>query len=271
LEVKHTDSVLQRWFRPKVGRSESWGGGSARTSPSVWLAERTMPGRQALWIAIAVGALFCFLAGGLGGKAAIPAILICEVFFAFLIKLWLAAVAPLSLNTSRRNGALELLLCTPVPTADIVRGHVDALYGFFLAPALMISVGFTIVGMLGLGIAQVWQNQVPGDASPLAYGIFWLVMFILDLHALAYAGLWFGLTNARADRAIAKTAFAVLLLPWITLVVPIVGCLGILIWPVFWIHWASGKLTRQFRDEAATHFAAGADDSGWWPWSRRRS
>lgn len=270
LEAKHTDTWLQRAFRPKVGRSETWGGGSARTSPSVWLAERTMPGRQALWILIAAGALFCFFAGWFGGKFAIPCILVCEIFFAFLIKLWLAAVAPLSLNTSRRNGALELLLCTPVPSADIVRGHVDALFGFFLAPALMISVGFTIIGMMGVGLAQFSQTQLP-DPSPLAFGIFWLVLFILDLHALAYAGLWFGLTNARVDRAIAKTAFTVLLLPWITLAIPILGCLGMLVWPIFWIYWASGKLTKRFRDEAATHFAAGADDSGWWPWPRRRS
>ena len=265
LEPKHTDTWLQRAFRPQVDRSESWGGGSARTSPSVWLAERTMPGRQALWILIALGALFCFFAGWLGGKAAIPCILGCEVFFGFLIKLWLSAVAPMSLSASRRNGALELLLCTPVPSADIVRGHVDALYGFFLAPALMISVGFSIVGMLGVGFAQIIQSRLPGDASPLTYGIFWFILFILDLHALAYAGLWFGLTNARVNRAIGKTVFAVMLLPWITLVIPFAGVIGVLAWPIFWIYWASGKLAKRFREEAAIQHAAGADDSGWWP------
>jgi ABC-type Na+ efflux pump permease subunit len=192
---------------------------------------------------------------------AVPIILGCIVFFAFLIKLWLAAVAPLSLNSARRNGALELLLCTPVSPHDLVRGQVDALYGYFLAPALIIAGGFTVFGIVGLGLAQ--NAAIGDDTWPMVYGVFWFVLAFLDFHALAYAGLWFGLTNARVDRAIAKTVFVVLLLPLITLVIPIAGLIGILAWPILWISWASGRLKKRFREEAAEHFSATADESGW--------
>jgi hypothetical protein len=266
LEANHVENKWQRWLRPNVARSESWDGASARTSPPVWLAERTLPGRRALWILITVGLLISFLGGWFGGRLAVPIILGSIVFFAFLIKLWLAVVAPLSLNNARRNGALELLLCTPVSPHDLVRGQVDALYGYFLGPALIIAGGFTIFGILGLGLAQ--RAALGSELWPMVYGVFWFVLAFLDFHALAYAGLWFGLTNARVDRAIGKTVFVVLLLPLITLVIPIVGVIGILAWPIFWISWSSAKLKRRFREQASEQFSATADESGWLPWSR---
>jgi ABC-type transport system involved in cytochrome c biogenesis permease component len=267
LEVKHTESWWQRWLRPRVGRAESWGGATSRTSPAAWLAERTLPGQRVLWILIGVGAVTCFLVGCFAGRRAVSIILICEVFFGYLIKLWLAAVAPQSINSSRRSGALELLLCTPMSPPDLVRGQVDALYGYFIGPALVTAIGFTIAGITGIGVGQNFGKMSP-DSSPLIFGIVWLISFLLDMHALAYMGLWFGLTNARLDRAIAKTVFTVLILPWITLVVPIVGCIGVIGWPLFWINWASRRLNRRFREETATLFSPEGERSGWLPWSR---
>ena len=60
-----------------------------------------------------------------------------------------------------------------------------------------------------------------------------------------------------------------LVLPWLTMIIPVIGCLGMIGWPVFWIYWSSGKLKKRFRDEAVKHFSTGADDSGWFPWSRK--
>lgn len=83
LEVKHTESWWQRWLRPRVGRAESWGGATSRTSPAVWLAERTLPGQRVLWILIGVGAVTCFLVGCFAGRRAVSIVLICEVFFGY--------------------------------------------------------------------------------------------------------------------------------------------------------------------------------------------
>lgn len=267
LEATNADSWLQQWLRPHPGRAESWNGTTAQTSPTTWLAVRTLPGRRALWVLITLGAVICFLLGFFAGRHAVMSILACEVFFAYLIKLWLASVAPQSFNSSRRNGALELLLCTPLSPTSLVRGQVDALFGYFLAPALIVAIGFTLSGIIGMGLGHNAAG-LKADSSPFMMGLFWLVSFLFDLYALAYVGLWFGLTNARVDRAIAKTVFAVLILPWLTIVVPIIGCLGMIGWPLYWTHWASRRLDRRFRHEASTVFALDEERSGWLPWSR---
>jgi ABC-type transport system involved in cytochrome c biogenesis permease component len=268
LEVKNQENWLQRLLRPRPVRAESWGGGTSQSSPAVWLAARTLPGQRVLWILVGSGAAVCFLIGCFAGGAAIPAMLMCEVFFAYLIKLWLAAVAPQSLNMSRRNGALELLLCTPLTPQELVRGQVDALYNYFIGPALAIAAVFPIASILGLSFGQNTIGM-KADASLFALGLFWFIFFVLDLHALAYAGLWNGLTHARVDRAITKTVFAVLILPWITVVIPVAGCLGMIGWPIFWMNWASKRLNNRFREEASTQFSVEGDKSGWLPWSRK--
>lgn len=263
LEAAHSNTTLQRWMRPTPGRSETWGGASSRSSPAVWLAERTLPGRKWLWGLLMTGLVGCFCAGMFAGQWAVMTIFVCEVVLGVAILLWAAAVAPLSLNSSRRNGALELLLCTPMSPQDIVRGQVDALYGYFMAPALIVAAGYAIVGGIGMGLAN--NSGFDSEGGIFAYGLFWFVYFVLNLHALAYTGLWNGLTNARVDRAIGKTVFAVLILPWITLVVPVLGCLGLVGWPVFWLYWASGRLNKRFRAESVKQFSA-AQESGWLPW-----
>ena len=105
----------------------------------------------------------------------------------------------------------------------------------------------------------------------MVFGFGWFLMFFLDFHALAYAGLWFGLTTARVDLAIAKTVFFVLLVPWITLVIPIVGVIGILGWPIFWISWASARLNKRFREESTEASSASDRNSGWVPWQASRT
>jgi len=268
LETSHHDGWFQRWLRPASGQSESWGGVSAKSSPSVWLAERTLPGQRLLWCIIGSGMLVSFLIGCLGGRGAVAMILLCEVFFAWFIKLWVAAVAPLSLNNAHRSGALELLLVTPVQAEELIRGQVDALYGYFIGPALVLAVGFPAFGLAGLALSRNTLS-LTADASLFTLGIFWIILFVIDLHALAYAGLWFGLTDARVDRAISKTVFSVMVLPILTLIVPVVGLIGILGWPIFWINWASGRLNRRLREEAGASVALESGPSGWLPWSRR--
>ena len=217
---------------------------------------------------MSLGAVVCFLIGWLANRGAVPMILLAEVFFAYLIKLWVAAVAPQSINMSRRSGALELLLCTPLTPQELVRGQVDALYNYFMLPALVIALGLPLAGVAGMSAAHPGV-AMKDEIAFFALGLPWMFLFVLDFHALAYVGLWNGLTHARVDQAITKTVFAALILPWITVVIPIAGCVGMIGWPVFWMNWASKRLNNRFREEAATQFSVEGDKSGWLPWSRK--
>jgi ABC-type transport system involved in multi-copper enzyme maturation permease subunit len=267
LEVKNIEHWWHRLLRPRVDRIQGWGGASAQSSPGVWLAERTLPGQRLLWMLTGAGLAVCFIIGLVGGKAAMPIVFGWQITFALVLKLWLAAVAPQAFNNSKRSGALELLLCTPLTPREIVRGQMDAIYASFIGPALATGMGFTVAGMIGRAVTS-GGRAFDNEAALFVFGVFWFLSFLLDLHALAYMGMWYGLTTARADRAVGKTIFAVLVLPWLTVVVPFLGCLGMVVWPFIWISWASKRLDVRFREEAMVALDA-TDDSGWLPWKQR--
>jgi ABC-type transport system involved in multi-copper enzyme maturation permease subunit len=247
---KHGTTWWQVLLRPSGGRSEVWGGTSGRDDPAVWLAERTMPGRKALWALISIGGGLCLLAGIFGQTFSVIAVITAQLAAGFLLKLWTAALAPQSLGSARRSGALELILCTPISADRVVRGQVDALVGYMFSPALFTAVGFPLALTVGGMIGQN-QSALEGAVPLLPFGMFWFMTFILDMHALIYVGLWLGLSEAKAETAVAKTAFRVLLLPLATLIIPIAGLAGLLIWPWFWINWAARKLRQELRAVAA--------------------
>jgi hypothetical protein len=120
------------------------------------------------------------------------------------------------------------------------------------------------MGFVG-GIVSGNEDAMSAVAPVIGVWFVWFVFFLIDMFALAYVGLWFGLTEPRPGIAAAKTAIYVLVLPWVTMVVPLFGCLGIVIWPIFWIIWASRRLDRRFRDEVGRQLAAEVSRSGWWP------
>ena len=81
----------------------------------------------------------------------------------------------------------------------------------------------------------------------MAFWLVWLFFFVADLFAIGYTGLWFGLTEQHPGTAITKTVTWVILVPWVTVVIPFFGCLAWVFWPVFWIVRSSGRLNKEFR------------------------
>jgi ABC-type transport system involved in multi-copper enzyme maturation permease subunit len=225
-----------------------------RENPAQWLARRTCPTLMLLWGIILVGSAVCFLLGAFGSGLSLKVIMGVQIFLGVLLKLWLAALAPQAINSARQSGALELLLCTPIKPRKIVRGQIDALIAYFLPPALALGAGLPLATILG---GAVGDNAELTAATKMIVpiGLFWFLFFLIDAFALAYAGLWFGLSTHRVEGAVTKTAFAVLFLPWLTVVLPVIGKLGLFLWPVFWIYWASQRLKRDFRLQVAEQYS----------------
>jgi hypothetical protein len=222
-----------------------------RENPAFWLAKRMFPGRMLLWGSIAMGSLSCFLLGAFGSGLSLKVILGVQIFLGVLIKLWMAAMAPQSIHHTRHSGALEMLLCTPILPRKIIRGQIDALMAYFLPPALAIGAGLPLAAILG---GAIGANGEMAAITPIIVpvGVFTFLFFAIEAFALAYAGLWFGLSTHRLEGAIAKTAFAVLFLPWLTVILPVIGKLGLFLWPIFWICWASRRLRRDFLSRASS-------------------
>ena len=236
-------------LKPTMGLSESWGGQSAETFPPTWLAEKNLPARKILWLLLAAASGLAFVLGAFFGVPGVVGAFAVQFLLGFLIKFWVAALAVQPLNIARRTGALELLLCTPISPDAWVRGQMDALRAYFFAPGLLVAFGPVICG--SLGSAFFFPKSTGEEIVPfMVYGVFWFLLFQLDLNALCYTGLWFGLTEAQTPRAVTKTLFRIMVLPWLTLLIPLLGFLGLLIWPWVWMEWSAKKLKLQLKEQA---------------------
>lgn len=251
--IQSSSGWWQRLMRPTIGLRDSWGG-TPSDDPAAWLGERTLPGRKMLWILLGTAALASFLVGTVMGNKSVFVVIPMQIAFGLLIKLWIAVLAVQPFNSARRNGAFELLLCTPVTPQSLVRGQMDALRAYFFAPGIISAIGLPLANFLGIvfflpDLSKI--QMIPG----IVFGLLWFTVFLLDLNALAYAGLWFGLTESHLPQAVSKTVFRILILPWITAIVPILGALGILLWPWIWMAWAEKNLRKHFHREAANPFS----------------
>jgi len=259
--IRKPSDFWQRLMRPTIGLRNSWGG-TPSDDPAAWLGERTLPGRKVLWILLGLVALAAFLLGLFLGNKLMFFLPLLQIVFGLLVKLWMAVLAVQPFNAARRNGNFELLLCTPVSPASLVTGQINALRAYFFVPGFLTAIGVPLIGFLGVSFFQPdvpEREMIPG----LVFGLGWFLIFLIDMNALAYAGLWFGLTEPHLPQAVSKTVFRILILPWITLIVPIAGALGVFLWPWFWLAWADRKLNKHFHEEASNPFPAESGRPGW--------
>ena len=127
------------------------------------------------------------------------------------LRYWLAGEATRALAEQRKTGALELLLSTPLTVSEILRGHWLALKRQFIGPVLLILV-----------VESLFMLASAKEAVPDEERMFWfslwiggMLMFVADLVALYWIGLWHGLTARNPLRAIGASLARVLLVPWI--------------------------------------------------------
>jgi hypothetical protein len=247
------ESWWGRATAPRFHPASSWNPNRLTVDPGRWLAERTLPGRRLIWCVVWAVAAVCFAAAALGGGAGFGVAIGLQFASFVLLLLWLAVLAPQSLNESRRTGALELLLCTPLTPRAIVLGQIETLVSYFSGPVLLATIGTTLFIVLGGGLGGGGRDFDRGVVL-IPSMMVWLILFILQLYAVGYAGLWFGLTQPRPGQAAARTVLLVIVLPWVSMIVPVLGCVGIFGWPIFWQVWASRRLDQRFRAVVAGQF-----------------
>lgn len=140
------------------------------------------------------------------------------VFVAGLwLKLRLAMAACRHLHEHRRSGALELVLCTAQTPWLIVKGNLAGLRRQFLPPVTAV-----LVAAMLLLVAAIGQERGV-EALELTWMFGGLVaMVALDLWALAWGGMWLGLSSPRYVRALVRTIWWALVLPWVAFLVSVI-------------------------------------------------
>jgi hypothetical protein len=172
---------------------------------------------------------------------------------------------------TQRNGELELLLSTPLGARDIVSGNWRALCQPLRGAWLLI--GFLIIVEL---VSSPGVAAAPSSFWALFQRIMAPIIRVLDIIALCWMGMWFGLRARRPLLIIGWTVGLVVGVPWVITYLLIIWIsladstawgsdqmswllwFWFIAWPilnvvkdVFFIRWAAHKLRAELRTTAS--------------------
>jgi len=224
--------------------------------PLLWLAVRDRWQLRFTWCVMAIGlavlswSLFYYRDWGL-----LVAASYLQILFGFALMLWMASQASRFFVEGIRTGALELILVTPVVPAQIIRSQWKALFRAFFVPALLLIVVNTagtwyVIHDMQKNMAKMKSPSSAGfdfagmQIATLCVGV---VKLAGNLAAVAWFGMWMGMTTRKTSLAVFKTICFVIVIPAIVLAFGqgmimatlMVGKLMSFRWP-FWISIAIG-------------------------------
>jgi len=180
-------------------------------NPCLWLGARQRWKPALVWLFLFAGSAL-WLAGLIQWKDEWleEGVYIFIAFTAHLfLKLWVASEACQRFGPDRRNGALELVLSTPLTVKEIVHGQMLALRRQFLRPVcfiLLVDAVFLIDGLTRSASDRTWFFWL---------GLVGIATFLVDLWTLAWLGMWIGLIAKHPNRATGSTVARVLVLFWL--------------------------------------------------------
>ncbi len=176
-----------------------------------WLVRRRLGGTSAAWLLTLASVIIIGISATATGNSLTAKFI--TVFAAYAMhgafKVWVGWVSSRAFAAERDNGALELLLITPLGDNFIWRAWLKGLRRRFLFPALTL-VAFDLMIAWHLAV-----HVTPGDTH---LGIFFLTLlavpvFLLDCYTLTWTGLWSGLSARNSTRACIRTMLWVLIVP----------------------------------------------------------
>jgi ABC-type transport system involved in cytochrome c biogenesis permease component len=137
--------------------------------------------------------------------------------FGFALKCLLAIQACRFFAEARRSGALELLLCTPMTSQEIIEGQRLAARRNFQWPvvALLVAVAAPSLARAFAGAAGGgWRTaELPQVALWLGIGGIYCLRMVADCWAVVAFGMYLALTLKKPSMALPLTVLYVLLLP----------------------------------------------------------
>jgi hypothetical protein len=169
---------------------------------------------------------------------------------------------------------------------EILRGQYLALVRQFLGPAIAVVLIDLIFLLLGLQDRNIGPD---GSTIWLAVALAGITIFVMDLHALAWVGIWTGMNYLHTNRASGIAVARIMFLPWVAfilistavavfeLLTPSMSSRSnslplfhVVLWfglslanDLFFVAMARTKLRRQFREIVTQRFSARASRSIW--------
>jgi len=233
---------LERWQRWRMGRPERVRASRRRwleANPAAWLLARYRHKPLNVWVGLSV-----FIALWVAGYVTWPrdwadpsALTLAGLALNGFLKTWIALEASVCFGQERRNGALELVLTTPLSVERILRGYQRGLRRQFFWPMIAV-LGLDLLLLGGVFVAQ-WHDR--GVSFPEVFSRGWpyhnarfvwfmvllcaagMWVLVLDFYALCWFGMWQGLKARNYPLALLRTVGQVLWLPWAVVLLTVLG------------------------------------------------
>ncbi len=171
-------------------------------NPWTWLGSRNRLKQRLLWATVVPILPMWTAIGWLRGNPWDAALTLTLAYVVQLfLKVLIASEASYLFAETRRSGAFELLLTTPLSGRQITQGHVATMRRLFTPPALVTALTANLVVATELSAAE----QAVVAATTL--------LLLWDLHAIAWVGMWRGLRQRRPHLASLNTLLRVLVWP----------------------------------------------------------
>jgi ABC-type transport system involved in multi-copper enzyme maturation permease subunit len=216
-------------------------------NPILWLIGDEPTLRRIVWALVALwAALITIFSWQIGNEAVLVPIYATKLF-GFAFKIIAASQACRFFVESRKSGALELLLCTPLRNRDIIRGQWLAMRRILLWPLIIFAL-FNLTPLIfiisraivGPGLLEALP-PIGGALGALLATLWFTLGLLADVFTIGWVGMWLALTVKKPDFAPAWTILVVLIFP-------IVAVCGLdLLVDMFLIIWASGGLQQDIR------------------------
>lgn len=195
---------LRRAFRAKA----------LGVTPYFWLASRDRLSRFWLWFFFSVVALLDFFIFAFTEWDRVAIATLNTMVFTIVMKLLVVTTACHRFAEDRQNGALELLLSTPLGVRSIVRGQLLALARQFAAPLLVsILIPGALMWVMG---ASTGEYGGMGQDDVLTFLIYEAVS-VVDMAALAWVGMWMALRVRLPAHASGAAFLRIVLVPYLQL------------------------------------------------------
>lgn len=218
--------IRGRWFAAERSGRRRAGRRLLEMDPLSWLARREMGVPWIFWLCLVLVLVLVAVLGSIHGPSAAGTVAhFGGSILAFLMMFWVSSAAAKFFVELKQTNALELLLVTPVTFPRIVRAQWRTLLRQFGGPLSALVLLQTAGGYVF--ISQMFANLTPpaGNTQPpglanfnpahyyLANWIAGILGGLASFAALAWFGMWMGLTSRKTGLAVLKTLGIVIILP----------------------------------------------------------